>query len=185
MRHRPQHVARLVALFTALAGLTVFSRPDLGSIAFGLPFLVLGEALRFWAAGHLTKTAELVTSGPYRFTRNPLYAGRLIIFTGFCLASPLPGSLHLLAWLAGLAIFFAYYLPRKERIEPARLETLHGHAYTQYRDAVPAFFPRLTPYDGGVPQRWSWQRLHRNREGLMAAGLTAWVVLQSLRAGWG
>ena len=39
-----------------------------------------------------------------------------------------------------LGVFFGYYMPRKERIEPARLEALHGEEYRKYNAAVPALF---------------------------------------------
>ena len=85
--------------------------------------------MRFWAAGHLHKNVDLVTSGPYRFTRNPLYLGRLLIFSGLAVMARLPWGLNLVAVLPlGWAVFFLYYLPRKERVEPARLAELHGEA---------------------------------------------------------
>jgi len=41
-----------------------------------------GELLRLWAAGHLEKSREVTTSGPYRFTRHPLYMGSTLIGIG-------------------------------------------------------------------------------------------------------
>ena len=46
-----------------------------------------GEAIRVWAAGHLEKSREVTRSGPYRWTRHPLYAGSCVIALGVAIAS--------------------------------------------------------------------------------------------------
>src|SRR5580765_2463094 len=71
---------RLAAVYALLAVLLFLARPTPTGVTIGFLIAVAGEAIRFWAAGHLVKTTELVTSGPYRYTRNPLYLGRLLIF---------------------------------------------------------------------------------------------------------
>jgi protein-S-isoprenylcysteine O-methyltransferase Ste14 len=173
---------RLAAVYGLLAALVVFSRPrPLGALA-GTLLVAAGEGLRIWAAGHLTKNAELTTSGPYRHTRNPLYLGRLLIFSGLCAICRLPRGAHGIVWLAGCAVFFGYYLPRKERVEPARLLAIHGPAAERYLREVPALFPALRPYDAKSDARWSLARLRRNREHWMVAGLTAvtaWLLSQA------
>ena len=63
------------------------ARPTLGSLVLGEAVAVLGEALRFWAAGHLEKGREVTRSGPYRLTRHPLYAGSAIIGLGVAIAA--------------------------------------------------------------------------------------------------
>ena len=83
--NRTLGVLRLVAVFALIAGLLYFAEPSPIGVTVGFLFAAAGEAVRFWAAGHLLKTKELITSGPYRFTRNPLYLGRLLIFTGLAL----------------------------------------------------------------------------------------------------
>ena len=45
-----------------------------------------GLAVRAWAAGVIKKDQELTTSGPYAFTRNPLYLGSLLLGSGGVLA---------------------------------------------------------------------------------------------------
>ena len=70
------------------------------------PVAAAGEAVRFWAAGHLLKTQELVTSGPYRYTRNPLYLGRLLIFTGLCVMAQMPWQANWIVLVLGYAVFF-------------------------------------------------------------------------------
>jgi protein-S-isoprenylcysteine O-methyltransferase Ste14 len=159
----------------ALVGLLVaLSRPTPESVSLGFSIAALGEALRVWAAGHLRKTVRLVTSGPYRYTRNPLYLGRLLIFTGVAIMAWLPGGASFGVLAAGWAVFFVYYLPRKERVESARLRAIHGAAYDHYRDAVGALLPRVTPYRGGADAGWSSERMLANREHWM---IVAIVVL--------
>jgi protein-S-isoprenylcysteine O-methyltransferase Ste14 len=169
--NRPLGIIRLVATFAFLVALLVFSRPRPVEVAIGFVVAALGETIRFWAAGHLLKTKELITSGPYRHTRNPLYLGRLLILTGVCIMCRLPYYANWLMLGIGLAIFFFYYMPRKERIEPARLREQHGEAYDRYFKAVPALFPTFKPYAHASNLGWSSDRMFRNREVWMLAGL--------------
>ncbi|TET73004.1 MAG: hypothetical protein E3J44_01730, partial [Candidatus Aminicenantes bacterium] len=53
----------------------IFARPDLTSFLTGLGVCFLGLLIRTWSAGHLRKEKELAISGPYQYTRNPLYLG--------------------------------------------------------------------------------------------------------------
>ena len=46
-----------------------------------------GLALRAWATGHLRKNDALATTGPYAYTRNPLYLGSFVIGLGFTIAA--------------------------------------------------------------------------------------------------
>ncbi|MCZ7650163.1 MAG: isoprenylcysteine carboxylmethyltransferase family protein [Thermoanaerobaculia bacterium] len=162
---------RRAGLALGLVALVWFGRPEPWTFGIGLVLVILGETVRFWAAGHLLKTQELVTSGPYRHTRNPLYLGRLLILSGLCLMANLPRGGSWIALALGWAFFFGYYLPRKERVEPARLREVHGEAYERYRRAVPALFPQLRPYPEGGTNLWSAARMRRNREHLMVLGL--------------
>lgn len=173
---------RLAATFLLVAVLVGFARPTPSSVTAGFAVAAVGEAARLWAAGHLLKTRELVTSGPYRYTRNPLYFGRLLIFTGLCVMCLLPYGLNWLVLLCGYAAFFGYYLPRKERVEPARLSAIHGEAYERYRQAVPALFPSLKPYPDRSGLGWSSDRMMRNREPWMVIALVAITAFLLLRA---
>lgn len=173
---------RLAATFLLVAVLVGFARPTPWSVTAGFAIAAVGEAVRFWAAGHLLKTRELVTSGPYRYTRNPLYLGRLLIFTGLCVMCLLPYGLNWLVLLCGYAAFFGYYLPRKERVEPARLAAIHGETYERYRRAVPALFPSLKPYPDRSGLGWSSDRMMRNREPWMVVALVAITAFLLLRA---
>jgi protein-S-isoprenylcysteine O-methyltransferase Ste14 len=164
---------RLVAVFAFIATLLFLAKPRPLEVAVGFVIAALGEAVRFWAAGHLLKTKELITSGPYRYTRNPLYLGRLLILTGLCVMCRLPYYANWLLLAASYAVFFLYYMPRKERVEPARLRAVHGEAYDRYFKAVPALLPTLRPYASASNLGWSSDRMFRNREGWMVAGIIA------------
>lgn len=180
--NRTLGVIRLIAVWAVIGLLMILARPTPLSVSVGFVFVALGEAIRFWAAGHLLKTSELVTSGPYRFTRNPLYLGRLLILTGLCIMAYLPYHLSWAVLAIGYAVFFGYYLPRKERVEPARLREVHGEAFERYRRAVPALFPTLRPYPEGASSGWSSDRMLRNREHWMVVGFLLISLLLLWRA---
>jgi protein-S-isoprenylcysteine O-methyltransferase Ste14 len=163
---------RGAAVFILVSGLLALARPTLPWAIAGTVLVALGEAVRFWASGHLLKTTELITSGPYRYSRNPLYLGRLLIFTGLCMAAALPAYANWVVLILGWAVFFGYYLRRKERVEPDRLRRFHGEAYERYFQAVPALFPTPRPYAGGNAGTWSAKRMLRNREQWMVVALT-------------
>ena len=110
--------------------LAVFiARPTPLTIMAGSIFVVLGEAVRFWAAGHLIRKKELATSGPYAYVRDPLYFGRLFLLVGFCIMGG-PWCFALL--VVGLTIFFFSYMPRKYKKEMAWLTDIFGEEYTRY-----------------------------------------------------
>jgi len=164
---------RLTALFVFVVALVLLAKPRPVEVAIGFVIAALGEAVRFWAAGHLLKTKELITSGPYRYTRNPLYLGRFLILTGLCVMSRLPYYANWILLAVGYAGFFLYYMPRKERVEPARLRAVHGEAYDRYFKAVPALFPTFRPYTSASNLGWSSDRMIRNREWWMVVGIIA------------
>ncbi len=183
-------IGRLILLFAFLAALVWLSRPTPLSVLVGAPFVLVGEAVRLWAAGHLFKTQELITSGPYRYTRNPLYLGRFLLLTGVGLMAWFPQGVdvagvrvpaNVLVLAAGYLVFFGYYMPRKERIEPARLLALHGEPYRRYNAAIPALFPTLRPWpDDG--RRWRRDRLARNRETLTAVAFVGVIAVFAIKA---
>ena len=164
---------RVTSVYVLVGVMLWVARPTPLSVSIGFLFVAAGELVRFWAAGHLRKTIELITSGPYRYTRNPLYLGRLLIFTGICIMALLPYYINWIVLGLGYVVFFGYYLQRKERVEPARLRQTHGEPYERYFKAVPALFPTLKPYPEGASIGWSSDRMLRNREHWMVIGLLA------------
>jgi protein-S-isoprenylcysteine O-methyltransferase Ste14 len=125
---------RVTAGFVLLATFLYFAAPTTLTLAVGLPVALLGLLLRAWAAGHLAKNEALAISGPYSFTRNPLYLGSLIAAIGLALAG---GS----AWLAAFygAVFVLVYVPVME-LEEQHLLTLFPD-YEAYAQRVPLLLP--------------------------------------------
>src|SRR2546425_13336643 len=161
---------RLAMVYAFVAALVSVSRPTPALIAAGAVFALSGQALRLWAAGHLTKSVRLITSGPYAYTQNPLYLGRLMILTGLAIAARTEGYLNLFALALGYAVFFFYYIPRKLRVEGGRLAGLHGEAFEQYHRSVPILVPGLRRYPGGR-EGWSSPLRGATREPSLPAGI--------------
>lgn len=143
----------------------VLARPTRGSLLTGAVIAAAGEAIRIWAAGHLEKSREVTTSGPYRFTRHPLYAGSAVITLGFVIASR--------SWLAALvaAIYLALTYTAAIRREEAFLTAEFGAAYPDYRAG------RL----GGVARTFSVERAMRNREYRAVAGILAAIAVLAVK----
>lgn len=116
-----------------------FARPTPTSLAIGGGLVALGLLIRAWSAGVIHKDRVLSTTGPYAHTRNPLYLGTFFLGLGAAAASN--------QWIFG-AIFllgFVWVYGSSMREEAGRLEGVFGDEYRAFADAVPMFFPRLTP----------------------------------------
>jgi protein-S-isoprenylcysteine O-methyltransferase Ste14 len=152
----------------------IFARPRPSLLAIGGGIALVGLALRAWAAGHIRKNSELATSGPYAYTRNPLYLGSFLLGVGFTVASAQP-----LLGLLFAALFLGIYLPVM-RVEAATLAELFGEDYTRYARAVPLLLPRLLPYrdEKRRDTRFDASLYLRYREYQAALGLLiAWGLL--------
>ncbi len=163
---------RLGLLYLFVAALLALARPTPAWLIAGAILAMAGEGVRLWAAGYLQKSIRLVTGGPYSHTQNPLYLGRLLIWTGLGLAARTELYLNLAAVAAGHVLFFCYYLPRKRRVEGERLARRHGKAFEAYRSRVPVLFPSFRRQPG-TGERWSFVRIIGNQEPLVVAGLVA------------
>lgn len=118
----------------------IFSQPSWQTIFIGAPIALCGVAIRAWASGHLRKNAELAVSGPYAYTRNPLYLGSFILAIGIVICG---GSWWLAILLLGF--FLAVYLPVMQA-EVADMHTLFPDDFAGYEKNVPLFLPRLTAW---------------------------------------
>ena len=135
--------------FVVAALFIVLARPRAATLAVGGAVAVCGLLVRAWASGHIRKNDALATSGPYAYTRNPLYLGTFILGLGFTIAAA--GNWWVLYLVLGgmfAALFLGIYLPVM-RVEALTLAQLFGEDYKRYAASVPLLFPRLTPYDGG------------------------------------
>jgi len=148
-------------------------------LASGAALFVVGEGLRIWATGYLHKDEILTIGGPYLYVRNPMYVGTLLIGVGLLAAG---GDRILLG--AFLAIFFLYYMPRKERREGTRLLRKFGADYARYVVSVGALVPNMRRYDVAEPARFSLRQVFRNNEHQAALSLLAAVGILALKLAW-
>lgn len=171
---------RLRAVWILVVAFLYFSRPTLASLLVGVPLILVGLVVRGWAAGTVEKGRELTVSGPYAFTRNPLYLGSFAIGVGFSVTGG-----HWL-WPALFGGFFAVVYSRTMTRERASLSESFGERYATYAAAVPAFVPRLTPFPADGPRTaFAWSRYGRYREWEALLGVVAaLVVLVAKASGW-
>jgi protein-S-isoprenylcysteine O-methyltransferase Ste14 len=165
-----RRIARLRVTIGFIAGVVVLwlARPSPRSLAMGALVAVAGEAIRVWAAGHLEKGREVTTSGPYAFTRHPLYLGSSIMGIGLAIACA-----NLVAAVVVLA-YLAVTLTAAMRTEEAHLTEKFGAAYPAYRDGR----------SSGVGGRFSTARVVRNREYRGLLGLLAVMLVLAWKTHW-
>jgi hypothetical protein len=115
-------------------------------------------------------------SGPYAFTRNPLYFGSFVMASGCAVCG---GSLWLGLWL--MAFFLGIYLPVM-RAEADHMRRLFAGDYDNWAANVPLFIPRATPHRNGRIQRFDPRQYLRHREYRAAIGLAIVIAVLSLKA---
>jgi protein-S-isoprenylcysteine O-methyltransferase Ste14 len=160
--------------FLTAAVFIVMAKPTLKALLIGAAVSVIGLGIRAWAAGHIRKNAELAISGPYAFTRNPLYLGSFFLGLGFTIAS---GRWELATLFA--ILFLGIYFPVM-RVEASTMAELFGLQYEAYKQQVPLFFPRFTPYrqTNSDHVKFDMSLYLRYREYRAALGLVvAWGLL--------
>ena len=166
-RVRASLISVLAAFFLA--------RPNRPSLLAGAGFIILGLLLRGWACGHLTKDRELTTSGPYRYTRNPLYLGSLGLAVGITAASRS-------WWVAGLFVFnFLFFFTVTILKEKRVLQGLFPDAYAEYSRHVPLFFPGWRPYPNARIKPFSWDRYRANKEYRALIAALIYLLLMGLK----
>ncbi len=123
--------------FLAIAVL-VLARPTSESLVHGALAAAAGLLIRAWASGHLRKEKALAVSGPYRYSRNPLYLGNFVIGAGLVLTAR--------SWwvLALFAAYFGIFYPLIITRERDRMRRLFPEEYEDVR-AAGAAFPPLVP----------------------------------------
>jgi protein-S-isoprenylcysteine O-methyltransferase Ste14 len=158
-----RRIARLRVPIGFLSAVLVLwlAHPTPRSLAIGTIIAAVGEAMRVWAAGHLEKGREVTVSGPYAFTRHPLYVGSTIIGIGLAVGSA--------SAVVGVLIlsYLAITLSAAIRTEEAHLTDKFGAAYPDYRAGRAA----------GARREFSFARAIRNREYRAIAGLLIAVAV--------
>ncbi|MFY9843301.1 MAG: isoprenylcysteine carboxylmethyltransferase family protein [Terriglobales bacterium] len=146
------------------------ARPTRISLIIGALVLVPGLVLRGLASGHVQKDKQLTTSGPYAYTRNPLYLGSLMLAAGFAIAAR---SWWIVAVM--LLMFAVIYVPVIAGEERYLRQTFPE--YDDYARHVPRMWTRLTPY-GSQQSAYSPARYWKHRE--YEASIGCLVVLAIL-----
>ncbi|HZZ91512.1 MAG TPA: isoprenylcysteine carboxylmethyltransferase family protein [Usitatibacter sp.] len=110
-----------------------------------LPLLAWGYLQYRWVGTYRTKLGgggpglsvppdRIVSEGPYRWVRNPMYLGHLLFFAGLALA--------LGSWVAAAVLaFHVAWFDRRVREDEAHLEQRFGEAYREYRRRVKRWIP--------------------------------------------
>jgi protein-S-isoprenylcysteine O-methyltransferase Ste14 len=140
------------------------AQPTWRAIPIGLGIAALGLWLRGYASGYVKKASELTTTGPYAYTRNPLYLGSSIMAAGLAVAARS-------WWLAaGMALMFlAIYLPTI-RFEERFLREHFGNDFDAYVARVPRLLPRVRAEKQVAPGNFSRDLYLRHREYQAAVG---------------
>ena len=151
----------------------IFARPTALTLLVGTAVVLIGVAIRAWASGHIRKAKVLATSGPYAFTRNPLYVGSFILGVGFTIAAGV-------WWLALIfcALFIGIYLPVM-KVEANDMHSIFGDDFARYEANVPLFLPRLTVWKQ-TDDKFDFQLYLQYREYRAAIG--AFIALAVLAA---
>ena len=134
------HVDRLIGLTN------IFPNPL--NIIFSLPIFSLALFLIGWSVQNFLSVKgtpvpfnpppQLVTTGPYAYTRNPMLTGVFSLLFGFGVFF---GSVSLLIVFTPLFIFINFW--ELKSIEEPELEKRLGEEYIEYRKNTPMFFPNL------------------------------------------
>lgn len=139
------------------------AHPDPQFVIAGTVLVVVGLGVRALASGHVKKNEQLTMTGPYAYTRNPLYLGSLLLAMGFILAAKS-------WWIAGAAavFFFAVYMPvifSEEKFLGQKFPE-----FESYAARVPRLFPRVSRATGGQGSfSWELYRKHREYNALIGA----------------
>jgi len=174
-------VARIQALATRLrfvialpAAAMLFLLTDRGPMWPGVVVALAGEFLQLWATAHLRKNVQVVTSGPYAWLRNPMYAGRFFVGLGFAL----------LTWrwfiIVPYVILYTLYAQARVLGEERYLRGRFGDEYRTYCTTVRRWLP-LPPRERLSDNRWSWQAVWRNHELRVALGVVVALAVLKWR----
>jgi protein-S-isoprenylcysteine O-methyltransferase Ste14 len=151
---RTQWLARAVAIgillwaardrtFGGQSLLLVGAHPELGVAVSGVVLCLFGIATAIWARLYLGSNwgmpmsvkadPELVTAGPYRFVRNPIYAGILLAMAGSTLVDGL-------AWLVVFAVSAVYFV-YSAKVEEGIMQRAFPDAYPAYKRRTKLLIP--------------------------------------------
>jgi protein-S-isoprenylcysteine O-methyltransferase Ste14 len=142
------------------------AQPTASTLVRGAAVATAGEALRIWAAGHLYKSREVTSSGPYRWFAHPLYVGSSIMGTGLALAAN--NAIVVLL----VALYLVITLSAAVKSEEGFLRGAFAEEYDRYRRGTAKRTAR----------RFSLAQARANREQRAILGLLLAMLLLFLKA---
>jgi protein-S-isoprenylcysteine O-methyltransferase Ste14 len=147
------------------------ARPNWRSLACGGIVVLPGLLIRALASGHVRKNEALATTGPYAYTRNPLYLGSLLMGIGFCVAAR--------SWWIGAALavmFFAIYVP--VILDEEAFLRQKFPEFEEYVGRVPRMFPGFAGHsgEGAPPAGFSMELYWKHREYNALLGVLAMMA---------
>lgn len=156
----------------------IFAVPTPLTLLIGGIISVWGLLIRAWASGHIRKNETLAISGPYAYTRNPLYVGSFVMGLGFTIAAGV-------WWLAILfaILFLGIYLPVM-RVEEKELIAIFGETFENYAKKVPLFIPRLTAFmdENSSSNKFEMELYLKYREYQAALGVGFALLILAVKA---
>jgi protein-S-isoprenylcysteine O-methyltransferase Ste14 len=142
------------------------ARASAVSLLWSLGLVIPGLLLRAYASGYVKKNDELTVTGPYAYTRNPLYLGSMMMAFGFAAASR-----SILITVLLVVLFTVIYVPTilgEERFLRSAFP-----AFDAYSQRVPRLLPRLTAANLGGEGSFAGALYRRHREYNAALGAVA------------
>jgi protein-S-isoprenylcysteine O-methyltransferase Ste14 len=140
----------------------------------GLALMGLGLAIRFWASGYISKSRTLATSGPYAYTRNPLYLGNFVLGLGVSVVSN--NIWFIFYYIVSFSILYIGTIWEEQEV----LREKFGQVYLDYRNAVPMFLPAPWPYTKSQKSPFSITQSFKNGEFIRIFGFLVLMVTISL-----
>lgn len=153
----------------------IFAKPTPWTLLAGLPFILIGEALRIWSSGYIAKNRVLVQEGPYALIRHPLYLGNFLIGFGFSLMGGHLGLIFLFLVMFGI-IYFSTVTE-----EETALHARFGEEFSTYASRVPRFIPRVPDTVYG-PIESGWDRIRAWREYRTCLAIVACLALMVFKS---
>jgi protein-S-isoprenylcysteine O-methyltransferase Ste14 len=156
-------------------------------VAFGIAALVMMFAalLRTWATAYLStevmkqgelQSATVVADGPYRYVRNPLYLGNIVMAFSFGALATRVGAVIM---IVGIVLFILRLIGREE----AQLEAEQGESFRRFRDAVPRLIPSLTPRLPASGRRPRWKQAFAGESMMWGFFVTTVIFAVTLHTG--
>ena len=182
----PQNTgATLVEWIARLRGTTAIEADYHAIFTVAALFCIAAALVRTWGTAYLNPevmvdmqmhTSRLVADGPYRYVRNPLYFGNILLAFGFGLMASRIGFVIL---VLGMVLFDYRLILREE----AGIAVSQGESFRAYCAAVPRLLPALGPQlpSGGHVPNWPGGFLGEAFMWVMAASVATFAITLNMK----